>query len=92
MFTKETLPIGSKIVVESGWQYRPEGWIDGASNAESDRPVNVSTAEVVIDEEWWGSWTQRAFNISKTDTSDISSLTEDDILAVFKIYIPKTTT
>ena len=26
-FTKDTLPMGSVIWVNSGWQYRPEGWV-----------------------------------------------------------------
>lgn len=89
-FTKETLPVGSKIVVASGWQYRPEGWINDAANSADTRPVVCTTSVVDVTEAWWGNWTTRAFNISKTDSSDLSSYSESDIRAVFKIYVPKT--
>lgn len=87
-FTKETLPVGSKIVVASGWQYRPEGWIDDAANDSSVRPAVCTTSIVDVTEAWWGNWTTRAFNIQKTDGSDLSSCSESDIRAAFKIYIP----
>ena len=86
-FDKTSLPVGSVIYVASGWQYRPEGWINGGKNTDATRPTNVSTQYVVIDEAWWGSYTERAFNISKTDSSDISSLS-GVIPTVFKIYVP----
>lgn len=89
-FTKETLPVGSKIVVASGWQYRPEGWIDDAANDSSTRPAACTTSIVDVTEAWWGNWTTRAFNISKTDGSDLSSCSESDIREIFKIYVPKT--
>lgn len=94
VFTKETLPVGSKIVVAEGWQYRPEGWtIDSngnyTGNTSSTRPANVTTTEVIIDEAWWGNYTHRGFNIAKVGaTTDLSGYTESQINAVFQIYIP----
>lgn len=91
LFTKDTLPIGSIIKIGTGWQYRPEGWVNGASSGV--RPDSVSTSQVEINDAWWGSYTQRAFNVSKQgSTTDLSSLTEDDLNQAFKIYVPKATT
>lgn len=93
-FTKQELPVGTIIVIANGWQYRPEGWIDGAKNSSSARPLNVTTERVVIDDAWWGNWTERAFNVSKvTNTvNSPSPITEqekaDFANAVFFIYVP----
>lgn len=88
LFTKEQLPVGSVIVVESGWQYRPDGWVD-LNTKNNNRPNNVSTYCVVIDEAWWGDYNYRGFNISNSSTSNILSKTEDEINAIFKIYVPE---
>lgn len=86
-FTKETLPVGSVIVIADGWKYRPEAWKGTA--ATSSRPGEVSTTTVTVTEEWWGSWTTRGFNISKSDGSSLIGYTPEQIDAVFKIYITK---
>ena len=86
VFAEGDLPEGAVIWVASGWQYRPEGWINDIKNEASARPGNVSTTYVVMDDAWWGLFTERAFNIHCG--SDITSKTIDDAYAVFKIYIP----
>ena len=83
-FTREDLPVGSIIVVEDGWQHRPEGWGTGTT-----RPANVTDLIVVITEEWWGNYTTRAFNVSRTDSANVTGYTEEALVAVFKIYVPK---
>lgn len=89
IFTKDNLPDGAMIWVDSGWQYRPEGWIDETTkNSSSTRPGNISTTYVAIDEAWWGNWTIRGFNISQKGDSDITDLTNEEIYSHFKIYIP----
>lgn len=94
-FTKEELPIGTKIVIADGWQYRPEGWINGAKNSSGTRPENTSKNVVVIDKEWWGDWTERAFNVSKVGntTNSPNPITDqekaDFTNAVFFIYVPE---
>ena len=87
MFTKEQLPVGSVIVIESGWKYRPDGWVN-VNSKNGSRPGEVSTSIVKIDEAWWGNLTVRAFNVSKGG-SNITSKTESDLNAAFKIYVPK---
>lgn len=85
-FNKETLPVGSVLYIASGYQYRPEGWINGARNTDATRPANVSTAYVIVTEEWWGSFTERAFNVSKIGTPDISGEAAK-MPETFKIYL-----
>ena len=87
-FTKAEIPVGSIIEIADGWTYRPEGWIDSKANSADTRPAEVTTTRIVIDETWWGEWTMRAFNIRKTDNSDLTGL-DSDVADAFKIYIPK---
>lgn len=86
LLTKENLPNGSIIIVDKGYQYRPEGWASATStNSSSSRPGNTSAPVTVTDDAWWGSFTIRAFNVSATATR---AMTEADI-AHFRIYVPK---
>ena len=84
LLTKEDLPVGSDIIVDSGYQYRPEGWVD-ANTKTTSRPGNITTEAVKVDEAWWGSWTIRAFNLSATATR---AMTDADIVHL-RIYVPK---
>lgn len=88
LLTREDLPVGSVIVLAKGWRYRPEAW--KTEGAQSSRPDNVTTSRIEITESWWGDYTHRAFNISKTDGSSLESLTVEDIENAFIIYVPKT--
>lgn len=89
-FTRDELPVGSIIEIASGWQYRPEGW-----NYTGTRPENVTTLRIVIDEAWWGSYTERAFNISQIGHSTshnivIAQSSTEIANTVFKIIVPNT--
>lgn len=84
---KDDLPIGSLIVVESGWRYRPEGWV--GDNRNTVRPDQETINVIEVTEAWWGDFTIRAFNIGKTSNGDISGVSEEEIRQAFKIYIPK---
>lgn len=86
LMTKEDLPVGTVIIVDDGYQYRPEGWINATTkNSSSTRPGNIATPIVQVTEEWWGNWTIRAFNLSTTVTRKM--LPEDAVH--LRIYIPK---
>ena len=87
-FTREQLPVGSVIVLAEGWQYRPEGWVNGEVNTSANRPTTTTASYVEITEEWWGNYTTRAFNISKVGLSSLSGVTEADICEAFQIYVP----
>ena len=86
LMTKADLPVGSVIIVDEGYQYRPEGWIDAnTKNSSSTRPGNVATSIVQVTEEWWGNWTIRAFNLSASTARKM--LAEDAVH--LRIYVPK---
>ncbi|MBR6825906.1 MAG: MBL fold metallo-hydrolase, partial [Oscillospiraceae bacterium] len=85
-FTKTDIPVGSVIVVEQGWKYRPEGWVKDAQ--QSSREDVVTTKFIQVTEEWWGTYTLRAFNISKVEATDITDLYQSDIYEAFRIYVP----
>ena len=90
-FDKAELPNGTMIIVESGWQYRPEGWINGGKNNgenASSKPRPKTTSEsVVVDDAWWGDFTERAFNITPGKAIP-STTTAEEIYEIFKIYVP----
>ncbi len=70
-FTKEELPVGTVIEIAEGFMYRPEGWVGTSSGAYRSNEVTIS--KIVIDELWWGSYTNRGFNIAKIDGSTYAS-------------------
>lgn len=87
MFTKEDIPYGSVIVVDPGYQYRPEGWKE--LGRQTNREGNVSAERIVVNEDWWGDYTYRAFNVSALGSStDISGIWEE-AASHFRIFIPK---
>lgn len=86
IFTRETLPVGSIIEVDSGYKYRPEGWTE-LGTATSPRPDTVSDARIEVTEEWWGDFNYRAFNVCTSSYSDISQI-QNDVASHFRILIP----
>ena len=83
---KNDLPEGAVIIVDNGYQYRPEGWIDaGTNNSSATRPGNVTTMATVVDAAWWGNFTIRAFNLSKTEGGSMNAADAVHL----RIYIPK---
>ena len=86
-FTRGDIPVGSILVVDKGYQYRPEGWISRGVAAPG-RPNTVSTNIVDVTEEWWGQFEYRAFNVSTTSNSNISS-NYAEVAKHFRIYVPK---
>jgi hypothetical protein len=84
IFEKSALPEGTIIIVDEGYQYRPEGWTD--LNAKTNpRPGNVSDNVTVVDANWWGKYTHRAFNLSAIATKNMTAADS----AHLRIYIPK---
>ena len=83
MFSKSDLPDGSVIRINSGYKYRPDGWVDlSTKTPKEDRPANVSTSAVIIDSAWWGDFNYRGFNIARS--SGTITLEEGEN---FKIYV-----
>ena len=83
-FTKEDLPVGTVIIVDTGYYYRPDAW-KNSSTLTTSRPGTVSSAFTVVSDSWWGDFTLRGFNLSR---SDGAKMTESDSTHI-RIYVPK---
>ena len=98
-FTKADLPNGSVIVIQPATSYAAEGWADGALNDTKAATVNVAkTADVsyvVVDDAWWGTFTERAFNVRPYPAKDLTGEDKAELTnefsAKFKIYVPTST-
>ncbi|MCQ2116341.1 MAG: DUF4886 domain-containing protein [Bacteroidales bacterium] len=90
-FTKADLPIGSVIVLKSGFQYRPDGWtvIDQVRGSGVTRPAVVKTRLVVVDETWWGNWVARGFNLAKDGNPALDDAGQAELQDCFAIYVPR---
>ena len=86
-FTREDIPIGSIILLENGWAYRPEAWVD-FNNRQTSRPDICKEPRVYVDEIWWANYNYRAFNVYKIGTDDLTGQ-EEAVKAAFKIYVPR---
>ena len=87
-FTRETLPVGSIIILADGWRYRPEGWITDTIQAGPREPLTTESY-VIVTEEWWGDYTIRGFNVCRVDDGTVVDLTESEMRDIFRIYVPE---
>lgn len=90
IFTKEDLPNGT-LIVNKGNNVRPEGWVyrqrnDGTGGKK--RPDPSTTEFTVVDDAWWGIWTERAFNLNIAGVTPTQAQL-DQMCANFAIYVPK---
>lgn len=83
IFEKNAIPVGSVIWVAGGYQYRPEAWTDLSAKT-SSRPGNVTNTITVVDKDWWGNYTHRAFNLSAVSTKTMTAADND----YFRVYVP----
>lgn len=89
IFDKEDIPNGSLIVVKSGFQYRPEGWVKFDEDDGVGRPDNVTQNLVVVDDAWWGEFNYRGFNLAVVGTPNLTDEQHAQIKSAFAIYVPK---
>jgi len=91
-FAKNELPNGTVILVDTGYQYRPEGWQTENTKNSDTRPAVKTSWVFETDDSWWGTGEKayhfRAFNISATSGADISGKTAE-AASHFRIYVPK---
>lgn len=78
--------MGSVIVLEEGWQYRPEAWT--SDTKQDSRPSNTTAQITIVTEEWWHGLEFRAFNLSKLGLPKLTGQ-ENEAKEALKIYIPK---
>ncbi|MCL1851600.1 MAG: DUF4886 domain-containing protein [Peptococcaceae bacterium] len=86
-FSKEELPVGSKIVVDEGYGYRPEGWAEKSAEAPG-RPLETTQC-FEVGEDWWDGFEYRAFNVYQAPYNSVN-LTgrEAEVASHFRIYVP----
>lgn len=85
VFDKSDLPNGTVIAVKSGYQYRPEGWVNALTST-AVRPDYVTASIVIVDNAWWGSFNYRAFNIAHEGEKPNIAFGDGNAL---RIYVPK---
>lgn len=82
------LPVGSVIIVDKGYQYRPEGWeSESYKSTNTTREPNILASVVTVDEAWWKDYAFRGFNLS-VEGNKTRAVVESDI-AHLRIYVPK---
>ncbi len=72
IFTREDLPVGSIIIIEDGYKYRPEAWTKFDTVLPVARPELTSNTFTLVTETWWDIFEYRAFNVSKTVNATLS--------------------
>ena len=85
IFDKTDLPNGTVISLKSGYEYRPEGWVD-LNTPMAERSEIVTASTVIVDDAWWGSFNYRAFNVSAFGEASFLSCADFNAL---RIYVPK---
>lgn len=96
IFEKKDIPNGSVIVVASGYQYRPEGWVAAdVKNTSGQRPANVTAPFTVVDDKWWLSndktvtLNYRGFNLAESGNPALDAERQALLKYSFAIYRPK---
>ena len=65
------LPENTVIIVDSGYQWRPDAWhASGLTGAEPERPANITDTVTVLDSTFMSSWRRRAINLSPTNGTE----------------------
>ena len=85
-FTKETLPVGSVIEINSGWKARFEYWVNSAKVG--TRGYVTDSYRIVVTEDFWDTESERAFNISMLVEKSLSKDDRDMVASAFRIYLP----
>ena len=83
LIEKAELPVGSVIILDEGYLYRPEAWVEG-STTNSTRPATTENTVTLVDDAWWGEYSYRAFNLSRTDGTAMTATDADHL----RIYVP----
>lgn len=89
LLTKEQLPSGSVIIIDSGYTYRPEGWISLTDkSANPSRQGEVSTNVVKVTAAWWGDYVYRGFNLKHGDATYSTDAEFQSLISHLRIYVP----
>ncbi len=87
---KNDIPAGSVIVLDEGYQYRPEGWTAVGSRTPSyKRPAETTKSVVYVTAGWHDNFAIRAFNVSKAGNPTLSDEEMRQLKDVIRVYVPK---
>ncbi len=84
-FTSSTLPIGSLVVVDDAFGYRPDAWI--SDSVQYSRPEERYDNILEITSSFFSNYQYRAFNIFKAGKTELKGQ-YDQIFDGFHIYVP----
>ena len=86
-FSKEELPVGTKLEIADGYQFR----IVKFMNLDGDLSANIRTdnfkTTLILDEEFWGDFTHIGINISPVTTTDLTNII-DDVASKLVVTVP----
>lgn len=86
LISKEEMPVGSVIRVDSGYQFRPERFV--TPEVAADKRGDNTFVGCIVDEAWWGNYQHVGFNISIKGASTTFVATPETGTH-FVIYVPK---
>ena len=84
-FTASELPVGSLVVIGDSFGVRPEAW--ETDSAQASRKPETYDNLIVVDNDFFGSYLYRAFNIFKIGKPELKGQ-YDQIFDEFHIYVP----
>ena len=87
-FTREQLPVGSVILLESGWQYRPDGWVTEELQT-GTREETTTRNYILVTEDWWKDYTIRSFNLSKVGNPSLEAVDPETANEALRIFVPE---
>jgi len=88
MYPISELPLGTIFIVDSGWQYRLEGFVTDNAKYTGTRPGMITQNFFVLDQSFLGDMNYLVWNIASNPKSDISKLYAQAACHL-RIYIPK---
>ena len=88
LYSISELPLGTIFIVDSGWQYRLEGFVTDNAKYTGKRPGMMTQNFFVLDANFLGDMNYLVWNISSNPKSDISKLYAQAACHL-RIYVPK---
>lgn len=86
LLDKTELPVGSVIIIDKGFRYRPDAWlnVEGTELPASRPPLCYDTV-LHVSAEWWGNFAVRGLNLAYENGKTV--MTAEDIQHI-RIYVP----
>ncbi|MBQ8258075.1 MAG: DUF4886 domain-containing protein [Clostridia bacterium] len=82
------LPLGTIFIVDSGWQYRLEGFVTDNAKYTGKRPGMITQNFFVLDANFLGDMNYLVWNVASNPKTDISKLYAQAACHL-RIYVPK---